>query len=296
MQVAAKIHQPAVFNFLLSIGMDAYSPDENLKTAAITVFTRRGSEDYALQIDADDLADRLGWTPLHKAAALTRDGQPLSEALLKSEYADLNSRDALGRSPLHWLAENGQTGAIQLLTQDPWRADVHTRDICGFTPLHCAAWADSLESAAALLDAGSNANAQDKHMRTPMLHFDSYEMLDLMIDKGADVYIRDDEGTNIMHHVAIADQASLAKDLLERYGHTLCIPNDNGDTPLGLAVQNNSLNVLDVLLSFLPDFPVSPPVCYWYEQAEELRPRYVRMLKAQSKDQSLAYEKGLRAF
>jgi ankyrin repeat protein len=257
MQVAAKIHQPAVFNFLLTIGMDAHSPDENLKTAATTVFTRRGSKDYALTVDADDLADRLGWTPLHKAAALTREGLPLSKALLQSEYADVNSRDALGRTPLHWLAENGETDAIQLLTQDPWGADVHMRDICGFTPLHCAAWADSLESAAVLLDAGSNANAQDKHERTPLLHFDSHEMLDLMIEKGADVYIRDDEGTNIMHHVAIADQAALTKKLLERYGHTLCITNHNGDTPLGLAIQNNSLNALAVLLSFLKDFPVS---------------------------------------
>lgn len=241
--------------------MDAHSPDENLKTAATTVFTRRGSEDYALKVDADDLADRLGWTPLHKAAALTRGGQPLSEALLESEYADINSRDALGRTPLHWLAENGKTDAIRLLTQDPWGADVHTFDICGFTPLHCAAWADSLESATVLLDAGSNANAQDKHERTPLLHFDSHEMLDLMIEKGADVYIRDDEGTNIMHHVAIADQASLTKDLLERYGHTLCIPNNHGDTPFGLAIQNNSLDVLAILLPYLEKFPVSLPFC-----------------------------------
>ena len=261
-QVAAKIHQPAVFNFLTSIGMDAHLPDENQKTAATTVLTRRGSEEYALKFDADDLAERLGWTLLHKAAALTRRGLQLNEALLESENADINSRDVLGRTPLHWLAENGDADAIRLLTQDPWRADIHARDICGFTALHCACWADSLDSAAVLLDAGSNPNARDKHQRTPLLHFDNHELLDLMIEKGTDVYISDDEGANIMHHVAIADQAALAKTLLEQYGHTICLTNRNGDTPLGLAIQNNSLSFVAVLLPFLEQFPVSDQILF----------------------------------
>ncbi|KAL8789421.1 MAG: hypothetical protein Q9213_001178 [Squamulea squamosa] len=255
MHVAAKIHQPAVFNFLISIGVDEHLPDENLKTAATTVLTRRGREEYALKIDADDLADRLGWTLLHKAAALTQEGQKLDGNLLESEFIDINSKDSLGRTPLHWLAENGEADTIRLLTQDPWRADVHTRDICGFTALHCACWADSLDSAAALLDAGSDPNARDKHRRTPLLHFDNNELLDLMIEKGADVYISDDEGANIMHHVAIADQAALATTLLEQYGHTICVTNRNGDTPLGLAIQNNSLDVMAILLPFYKTFP-----------------------------------------
>lgn len=143
--------------------MDEHLPDENQKTAATTVLTRRGSQKYALTIDVDDLADRLGWTPLHKAAILSPEGRTLSETLMNSEYDDINSRDALGRTPLHWLAENGEADAIRLLTQDPWKADVHTRDNCGFTALHCACWADSFDSAAVLLDAGSSSNAQDKH-------------------------------------------------------------------------------------------------------------------------------------
>jgi ankyrin repeat protein len=252
--------------------MDEHSPDENQKTAATTILTRRGNQEYALKIDAEDLANRLGWTPLHEAAALTREGRKLTEdLLLESEYVDINSRDALGRTPLHWLAENGEADAIRLLTQDPWRADVHTRDNCGFTALHCACWADDLESAAVLLEAGSNPNAQDKHERTPLLHFDNHKLLDLLLEKGADVYIVDDEGANIMHHVAVSDQGVLAKILLERYGHTLCITNHNGDTPLGLAIQNNSLEVLEALLPFLGDFPVSGQFSFLYREQKGKR-------------------------
>ena len=237
--------------------MDEHLPDENQKTAATTVLTRRGSEKHAPRIDVDDLADRLGWTPLHEAAALTREGRQLNETLLESQYDDINSKDTLGRTPLHWLAENGESDAIRLLTQDPWRADVHTRDLCGFTALHCACWADDFDSAAVLLDAGSNVNARDKHKRPPLFHFDSNKFLDLVIEKGADVYITDDEGANIMHHVAIGDQAALGKTLLEQCGHTICVTNRNGDTPLGLAIQNNSLEFLATLLPFLKEFPVS---------------------------------------
>jgi ankyrin repeat protein len=247
-----------VFNFLKSIGMDEHWPDENQKTAATTVLTRRGGEEYALSLDADDLADRLGWTSLHKAAALIhRKDQSFADALQEAEYDDINTTDALGRTPLHWLAENGEADAIRLLTQDPWNADVHKRDNCGFTALHCACWADSVESAAALLDAGSNPNAKDKHERTALLHFDDSRLLDMLLKKGADVTISDDEGANIMHHVAVSDQATLARILLGQFGHDLCVTNYSGDTPLGLGIQNNSLDFLKVLLPFLEDFPVS---------------------------------------
>ena len=241
--------------------MDEHSPDENQKTAATTVLTRRGSEAYALNVDADDLADRLGWTNLHRAAALVREGRRLTENFLEAEYADINTRDALGRTPLHWLAENGEVDALQLLTKDPWSADVHVRDICGFTALHCACWADCIDSATVLLNAGSDANARDTHKRPPLHHFDNVELLHLVVKHGADVYIADDEGCNIMHHVAVADQAALVRVLLDWYGHTLCTKNLAGYTPLGLAIQNNSLEVLSVMVQFKEEFPVSVNLC-----------------------------------
>jgi len=237
--------------------MDAHTPDENQKTATTTVLTRRGNQDYALSIDADGLTDRLEWTVLHQAAALIRQGGMLTDDLLDSAHDFIDSKDALGRTPLHWLAENGVSDGIHLLTQDPWCADLKTRDNCGFTALHCACWADSLESAAVLLDAGSDPNAKDKHERTPLLQLDDPRLLRLMIKHGADVFMSDDEGCNIMHHVAISDQAALAKILLDEYGHKLCTRNYNGDTPLGLAIQNDSLSVLAVMLPRMQYFPVS---------------------------------------
>ncbi|KAH8896548.1 ankyrin [Thozetella sp. PMI_491] len=256
MHVAAKIHQPVIFNFLLSRGIDPHLVDENQKTAATTVLTRRGSDEYDLHFDADDLADRLDWTPLHRAAALIQVSASFAEALLQSEYDCISSSDALGRTPLHWLAENGEGEAIRLLTGDPWKANVSRRDLMGFTALHCASWADSFDSVAALLDAGSNPNALDKHGRTPLLHLDDPKLLYLMIEKGGDVYIKDDEGANILHHASVADQGTLAEGLLARYGGSLWKRNLAGDTPLGLAIQSNSIAFLAVLLPFLDDLSV----------------------------------------
>jgi ankyrin repeat protein len=253
-----------VFNYLLAAGMDAYTPDENQKTAATTVLTRRGSENYALSVDVDGLADSLDWSVLHQAAALAQEGRSLTDDLLESSFDYLDSKDTLGRTPLHWLAETGDAESLRMLTRDPWCANVHIRDNCGFTALHCACWADSLSSAAVLLDAGSDPNAKDKHERTPLLHLDSPQLLQLMINKGADVFIDDDEGCNIMHHVAVADQAGLAQILLKTYGHSLCSTNNDGNTPLGLAIQNNSLDILAVMLPHMDDFPVSKVSAHRY--------------------------------
>ncbi|KUI64116.1 Uveal autoantigen with coiled-coil domains and ankyrin repeats [Cytospora mali] len=183
MKVAAKIHQPEVFNFLLSIGIDTHLQDENQKSAATTVLTRRGSQEYALRIDEDDLVERLNWTPLHKRAALARDGdvvEAINEVLLELEHGKIDSRDSLGWTPLVWLAENGEADAIQLLnksqSQYSWRTDVHRN-----CPSRCRQRWD--------------VNAQDKHERTPLLYFSIPELLNLMLDRGADMYTKDDEGT-----------------------------------------------------------------------------------------------------
>lgn len=125
----------------------------------------------------------------------------------------------------------------------------------------------SVHSTAVLLQADSDPNAMDVHRRTPMLLFDSVKILDVLLAKGADVLITDDEGANIMHQVSRDDQAALASTLLRRYGLSLCSANRFGDTPLSLCIQKNSARVMEVMLPLLEDFLESPQSNIFHSRA-----------------------------
>ena len=77
------------------------------------------------------------------------------ELLLKK--VDVNSKDKIGRTPLHFAVENGHTEIVEALikagadvkatvTDGPWK---------GYTPLHFAVSERSLETVKVLIEAGT---------------------------------------------------------------------------------------------------------------------------------------------
>lgn len=75
--------------------------------------------------------------------------------------------DRLGRTPLHYAANEGRTrDAASLLTE---RADPNAKDDNGFTPLHFAAQSESLEIAKLLLANGAEVDAGDSNGSSPLL-------------------------------------------------------------------------------------------------------------------------------
>ena len=86
----------------------------------------------------------------------------------------------------------------------------------GITPLHCAC-----------IQGSKNA-------------------VDLLLDLGANINARDNEGNNCLHYAVISNNASLLKKLLVR-GADKTIVNERNQLPIDLARENNYGKIVDIL-------------------------------------------------
>uniref|UniRef100_A0A7S4GQ24 Uncharacterized protein n=1 Tax=Oxyrrhis marina TaxID=2969 RepID=A0A7S4GQ24_OXYMA len=96
-------------------------------------------------------------------------GDAEAVAQILSSKVQLPSRWPLGRTPLHWAAQNGQAGVITAMHQDPrWTAwNCHRTD--GATPLHEAAAWGSLDAVTTLARLKSDLAAVDNAGNTPLI-------------------------------------------------------------------------------------------------------------------------------
>lgn len=167
-------------------------------------------------------ATHAGWTPLHCAAAV---GNLEVARLLLERGAGISSPGGeRAWSPLHIAAGDGHGGLMSLLLQHG--AEVDATDVCGATPLLCAAeWCtfdhgtDGVSAARELLDAGADVNARSDDGRTALLiaatlgeDADAWDgltvaainMVKLLLERGADVNAADAAGDTAIHHAARA--------------------------------------------------------------------------------------------
>ncbi len=78
----------------------------------------------------------------------------------------INSRNKLGKTPLHQSLTGGNDEIIELLIERG--SDVNVPDNTGLTPLHIAAWWSVTARAKILIDHGATVNATDKFGDTPL--------------------------------------------------------------------------------------------------------------------------------
>ena len=185
----------------------------------------------------------------------------MDEALL-ADPESIDTRDALGRTPLLWAAARGDAkSAVTLLSHG---ADPNILDNQLAPPVSYAADRGHAVCVRLLLEAGAETdpvlpngyiggsalNCAARNATDPLV-------LKTLLDFGADTESAGVDGRTCLIHVARTDNASFAMLLLE-YGADLNAISASNQTPLTTAIINNSHNVLRLLLERWSEYSECP--------------------------------------
>lgn len=118
------------------------------------VFADDDADDEALQVD-----------PIGSLIAACKMGDEDAAMLALKGGADVNERDAHGRTPLHWCADGGHVKLAMHLAL--LQADVNAQDDNGQTPLHFSVHLEDADTANLLLDWGADPSITDSQGDTP---------------------------------------------------------------------------------------------------------------------------------
>jgi ankyrin repeat protein len=197
--------------------------------------------------------DSKGLTPLHLAVrngfeTITR------QIITHSSQEERNSKDNEGLTPLHWAVRNGFEAITRLILLDSGREERNSKDNEGLTPLHWAARNGFEEITSLLLRYLDPVEMQitDNKGLTP-LHWAAINGFETTIEQllvyanPQNMLSRDSSGRRALHSAAMNGREQEVKALLERTTNIDCVDNW-GQTPLMLAVQNNNIPIIELLV------------------------------------------------
>ncbi len=236
--IAALYHRAEIAQMLLDAGANVdrrgffgYTPlYKALKGRLLSISDRKRLENTVRVLLGANANVKLrssheGATPLHYAAELYvsdetselwQDAVGVVIRMLADAGADVDAKDDLGLTPLHWASlSNRPVDVIRALVKA--RADVNARSNSGYAPLHSAA-SRSVDAVRALVELGADVNAQNKNNGNTPLHIASRwghaDAIRVLVKAGADINVKRNDGNTPLHIASMAQSAHIE---MERY-------------------------------------------------------------------------------
>ncbi|KAF2638123.1 glycerophosphodiester phosphodiesterase GDE1 [Massarina eburnea CBS 473.64] len=193
----------------------------------------------------------------------------LLDQLPERHQSSLKSRDAHGRFPLHYAAQYGFVVICQTVIrrmQDWSLFDVNSgidsvdwQDTDGYSPLHLAVVGGHPLTTKALLEAGKWHDEKDakmvSHCGAALIlatHNDYKDIVKLLVDAGADINYRNEQGETALHVAARLDRVQCATVLLQgstSYKIDVDVPEKTfAWTPLFIACVDGNINIARLLV------------------------------------------------
>lgn len=204
------------------------------------------------------------------------------QTFLKRGGVNVNKRDETGNTPLIYACIKNSRDIVKLLLENG--ADSGLCNINSRAPLHFAAETGNKEIIALIVEAGADVNCSDKNGVTPLMLMAKFGKTDAALtyikNQNVDISLKDNDnhaaidyatasglrelvkalsyesqeahtdayGNTPLHQACWNGQGEVVKVLLEK-GAEVEKLNDDGESPLILAVEKGNLVIVDLLLA-----------------------------------------------
>jgi len=192
------------------------------------------------------LTDENGFTALHYAV---KNGDVIiTEMIMKN--VGKNATDKMQADPpLLYAADTGNAAFVPLLARITPPADSPVMRLL----FHRIAMKGSVAFARAAVEAGYKFDEKDDTDTTPLLLAAAgghYELVEFLVEKGADINAVDNKGRNVLHCAALGNihQNTMKKLVAAATKKALAAVDKRGYTPLHVAAMNGSTDALYAML------------------------------------------------
>ena len=258
--MAAKPFQPVSLRFLSLAAGKTLTEERCAYDCAWDAIAYRTGDAASRQeirtlFPCDNVSDRWGSTLLHKTL-LGFAHLDLAEVVRNLSQAEINQVDTFGRTATWWAARRGDTSALSLLLEHGGDGNKMTPG--GTRPFDAALTSKEPACYWMFLEPNFNVMIDYKNGRgyTPLhhscYHGDDVEFVKCLVDRGADINARANDGISPLHFTSQEGNTAIADYLISR-GANINAKATTGETPLYLAIQGNRHRCIQLLLHHNPD-------------------------------------------